>query len=154
MCIHSQRNRLVAVSQYLRNTCYISTVGNGNIGEGMAQLVRMQIGYIAALGELFQVARGALRVHRLRAALLREHKSAHRFLCLLYAELTQEIHRVIACIDNANTSAFGRVKIDTFRRCIAKVSGNPNFTCFEIYILPFESAALTPADAGINQKSY
>ena len=87
--IYSQRYCFVAVPEGLRYTGNISAVGDGNTGEGVPQLMWMQIWDTVPLRKLFQIAGGGLRVHWLGAGLFREYIGAEAFLRLYNAKLAK-----------------------------------------------------------------
>ena len=68
--IHPQRYGLVAMAERFGYVGHIRAVGNRNACKGVTQLVRAKIRQPAMVGQFFEIARGALRVHWLRTILL------------------------------------------------------------------------------------
>ncbi len=61
--VHSERDRRVAMAQAFTERNHIRPVCNGNAGGAMPEQMRMKTGHIVLLPKLFEVSRGALRVH-------------------------------------------------------------------------------------------
>ena len=68
--IHLQCYGLVAMAERFGYVGHIRAVGNRNACKGVTQLVRAKIRQPAMVGQFFEIARGALRVHWLRTTLL------------------------------------------------------------------------------------
>lgn len=68
--IHLQCYGLVAMAERFGYVGHIRAVGNRNACKGVTQLVRVKIRQPAMVGQFFEIARGALRVHWLRTILL------------------------------------------------------------------------------------
>ena len=90
--------------------------GNGDAGEGVPQLVRMQSRYVVPLGESLHIPFGRLRVHRLRAVLLGKDIRTERLRRLLLPQLEQQPDDRRVHINRAGLAAFRRVKIDALLR--------------------------------------
>ena len=88
--VHPQCDGFVAVPQLFRHAGNVGTIGNGNTGEAVAELMWMQSADPVPFGEFFEVMGGTLRVHRFWAALLGKYKFAQNAAGLLLAELPQE----------------------------------------------------------------
>lgn len=112
MSIHPQGHSLVAMAQGLGYTGNVGTVGDGNAGKRVTQLVRMEIGGAVPLGEFLQVAGGTLGVHWLRAGLFCEHIGAETFLRLFYTKLAKQRQGVVPNVHGAGVSVFWCIQID------------------------------------------
>ena len=152
MGVHPQRNRLVAVTQRLRDAGNIRAAGNGNGGKRVAQLVRVQVRNAAALGELVQIPRGTLRVHRFSAVLLCEHPLADRVLRLFLPQGAQHVKRIVINVDDTLLAVLRRIQIYVLLRGIAQVPGNRHRAGFEVDVLPMHGAALAAANARVGEK--
>lgn len=105
------------------------------------------------VGQFFEIARGALRVHWLRTTLLCENKGAHSFSRLFCAKLTQEGYCIIPRIHSALMAVLRGVYVDALCRCVAQISGYGDLPALEVNIFPLQCAALAAPDAGINQQT-
>ena len=96
----------------------------------------MEICNTISFCKALQIPRRALRVHRLRAAFLRENKPANSLLALLYAELTQQRYYLWIYVDRATPAVLGCVQVYTFAWRIAEVSTDCYCAIYEINVFP------------------
>ena len=149
--VHPKRHGLVAVSHCFRYAGNVRAAGDCDRRESVSQLMRVQTGDSTAVRELFEVSRGALRVHRLRAVILCEYPLTNDRTVLLRLKLFKEGQRFVAYVNCAGLPVFRRVQINALFLRIAKISGDCEGSRREIHIFPPERATLAAPDARINQ---
>ena len=110
MGVHPKRHGLVAVSHGLRHAGDVRSIGDCDAGKTVPEDVRVKIGNSTPFRKPFEVACGALGVHRLRAVLLREHPLADSGLGLLKTEPPQEGQRVVPDINYKNPKILDYIK--------------------------------------------
>ena len=87
MGVHPKGNRFVAVSQSLGHAGDVGAAGDGHAGEGVPELVGVQIRDAVPLGEFPQIPGGTLWVHRLCRPILCKYPLADALLGLFGLEL-------------------------------------------------------------------
>ena len=73
------------------------------------------------------------------------------FLALLKPKLTQQRNDLWVYINGAVSSILWGIQIDTLVRGITEIAADGNGVLCKVHILPLQAAALTPADACVNQ---
>ena len=101
------------------------------------------------LGELLQVAGGALGVHRLRAGLLSEDIGADGLPGLLCAELAEKGQGMIPGVYGPGVAVFRGYAPAAG---VAQISGDGDGAGGKVDVLPPQGTALAPPDAGVNQQ--
>ena len=110
----------------------------------------VKTGYIILLGEFLHVPGWRLRVHRLWAVLLSEDIGADGVSCLLQSELLEQTDDLRVNVNRPHLAALRCVQVNALLWCITEVSSNRDRSGLGVYILPLESAALAPTDAGVD----
>lgn len=136
------------MSQLFGDAGNIRPVGNGNAGEGVAQLVRVEVLNTVAVGELLHVAGGAGGEHRLRAIVLREHPLGDELL-LPVKQLCQ-LKDFGVNVDGADAAALSGGHIKTSFRRVVDGTANGDRVLVIIEIVPLQAAALATPDAGVS----
>lgn len=149
--IHAECHRLVAVAQGLRDAGNVGPVGDGDTGKGVTEFVGMEIGHAAPLRQLFEIPGRALRVHRLRVALLREHKGANTLPGLFLPELAQQGKRQVTGVHGPGVAVLRRVQIDALRFGVTQIPGYGDCSGLEVDILPAKGTALPAPNARVDQ---
>ena len=152
MGVHPQRDRLVAVPQLFRHAGNIRPGCNSHAGEGVPQLVGVQVWNAVALREVLHIPHGAMGVHRFGAAVLGEYKGADGRLCLLLPQRPQQGDNLRVNVYYAGASVFRRVQVDALLGRIAEIAADGDGTLLKVNVPPLEAAAFAPPDAGVDQQ--
>ena len=113
MCVHTKCNGFITVAELFGYACHISAICDGDAGEGVPQLVRMQIRYAALRGELLHIAGRRLRMHGFGTVRLREYKRTDRLPRLFQPEFTEQTDDLRVDVDRPHLSAFRSIQVDT-----------------------------------------
>ena len=151
MGIHPQSDSFVGVAQLFRYTGNVRAVGDGDAGKAVPKLMRVQILDTVFLCKVLQVTGRTLRMYWFGTAFLGEYILADGFLALLKPKLTQQRNDLRVYINGTVPTVLWRVQIDTLVRSITEIAADGDSVLCKVHILPLQAAALTPADACVNQ---
>ena len=151
MGIHPQSDSFVGVAQLFRYTGNVRAVGDGDAGKAVPKLVRVQTLDTIFPCKVLQITGRTLGMYRLGTAFLGEYILADGFLALLKPKLTQQRNDLWVYINGAVSSILWGIQIDTLVRGITEIAADGNGVLCKVHILPLQAAALTPADACVNQ---
>ena len=128
----------------------INSYDNSDAGKRVTQFMGVKTGYIILLGEFLHVPGWRLRVHRLWAVLLSEDIGADGVSCLLQSELLEQTDDLRVNVNRPHLAALRCVQVNALLWCITEVSSNRDRSGLGVYILPLQSTAFAPTDAGVD----
>ena len=96
--VHAEGDRRVTMAQALTDRHHVSPVGDCQACGGVAELVQVEVLHPVPLTEFLKVSGGGLRVHDVRAVVLRKNIPADGLIGLFCPELVQQLQHVRANI--------------------------------------------------------